>query len=288
MKTVVMTDSCSDLPLDYVEKHQLPVVNLMYHFDGQDYIDDFGRSLSYQDFYKAVRQGAMPTTSQVNVHTFVEVFKDYAKQDAELIYIGFSSALSGTYNSAVAAKEIVLEEYPQAKIAVIDSRCASLGQGMLVYYAIELREQGASYQEIVQWVEENKLKINHWFTVEDLNHLKRGGRVSGAAAFMGTMLNVKPVLNVNDEGKLVPKAKVRGRAKSLKYLKEQLDERIINPEQQVIFISHGDALADAEALKEMILKDHQVKDVFTSYIGPIIGSHSGPGTIALFFLGNGR
>lgn len=288
MKPVVMTDSCSDLPWDYVERHRLPVVNLSYHFDGKDYLDDFGRSLSYQDFYQAVRQGAMPTTSQVNVHTFVEVFKDYARQGAEVVYIGFSSALSGTYGSAVAAREIVLEEYPRAKIAVIDSRCASLGQGMLVYHALELREQGAGFQEIVRWVEEHKLKINHWFTVEDLNHLKRGGRLSGAAALMGTVLNVKPVLNVNDEGKLIPKAKVRGRAKSLKYLKEQLDQRIINPEEQVIFISHGDALADAEALKEMILEDHQVKDVFISYIGPIIGSHSGPGTIALFFMGNGR
>lgn len=288
MNPVVMTDSCSDLPWDYVERHRLPVVNLSYHFDGKDYLDDFGRSLSYQDFYQAVRQGAMPTTSQINVHTFVEVFREYAKQGKEVIYIGFSSALSGTYNSAVAAKEIVQAEYPQANIAVIDSRCASLGQGMLVYYALELRNQGAGFREIVQWVEEHKLKINHWFTVEDLNHLKRGGRLSGAAALMGTVLNVKPVLNVNDEGKLIPQAKVRGRAKSLKHLKEQLDERIVNPEEQVIFISHGDALGDAEALKEMILEDHQVKDIFISYIGPIIGSHSGPGTIALFFMGNSR
>lgn len=288
MKPVIMMDSCSDLPFEYVQEHGLAVIHLTYHFDGKDYLDDFGQSLSHQAFYRTLRQGAMPTTSQVNVHTFVEAFRPYAERGEELIYIGFSSALSGTFTSAATARQLVLEEYPEAKIAVIDSRSASLGLGMLVYHAVELRARGKGYQEIVQWVEDHKLKVNHWFTVEDLNHLKRGGRLSGAAALMGTMLNVKPVLHVNDEGKLIPQAKVRGRAKALKYLKEQLDARIINPAEQVVFISHGDAPEDAETLKEMIRADHPVKDVFTGYIGPVIGSHAGPGTLAVFFFGSSR
>lgn len=288
MKPVIITDSCSDLPLAYVERHQLPTVSLMYHLNGRDYVDDFGKSCSFTDFYETVRKGAMPTTSQVNVHTFVEMFRQYRDHQAGVIYIGFSSALSGTFNSAVAAREIILEENPGMKLAVIDSRSASLGQGMLVHYALELAEQGAGFQEIVDWVENNKLKVNHWFTVEDLNHLKRGGRLSGAAALVGSMLNVKPVLNVDNEGRLIPQAKVRGRSKSIKYLKEQLDQRIVRPEEQVIFISHGDSLADAESLKEMILADYTVKDVVIGYVGPVIGAHSGPGTLALFFMGEQR
>lgn len=288
MKTVILTDSCSDLPFDYVEQHQLKVVQLHFHVDGRDYPDDFGQALSYKDFYELVRKGAMPTTSQINAHSFVEIFQEYAQKGDALVYIAFSSALSGTYNSAITAREIVLEDYPQAKIAVVDSCSASLGLGLLVHYAIELRDQGISYEDLVTWLEENKLRLNHWFTVEDLHHLKRGGRVSGAAAFVGSMLDVKPVLHVDDEGRLIPVAKVRGRGKSLKYLKEQLTERIVDGENQAVFISHGDSLEDAEHLKEMILASHSVKEVMIGYVGPVIGAHSGPGTIALFFMGNNR
>ena len=288
MKTVILTDSCSDLPYEYVEKHQIEVTYLHFHINEEDYPDDFGRSLPYQEFYKIVRQGAMPTTSQINAHSFVEIFTKHAQKGESVIYIAFSSALSGTYNSAVAAREMVLEDYPDAKIALVDSRSASLGLGLLVHYAVELRDQGQSFEEITNWLEANKLRLNHWFTVEDLHHLKRGGRVSGAAAFVGSMLDVKPVLNVDSEGRLIPVAKVRGRNKSLKYLKDQLGERIEEAEKQVIFISHGDSLEDAEHLKEIILESHPIKDVMLGYVGPVIGAHSGPGTIALFFMGKER
>ncbi len=288
MKTVILTDSCSDLPYEYVEKHQIEVTYLHFHINEEDYPDDFGRSLPYQEFYKIVRQGAMPTTSQINAHSFVEIFTKHAQKGESVIYIAFSSALSGTYNSAVAAREMVLEDYPNAKIALVDSRSASLGLGLLVHYAVELRDQGQSFEEITNWLEANKLRLNHWFTVEDLHHLKRGGRVSGAAAFVGSMLDVKPVLNVDSEGRLIPVAKVRGRNKSLKYLKDQLGERIEEAEKQVIFISHGDSLEDAEHLKEIILESHPIKDVMLGYVGPVIGAHSGPGTIALFFMGKER
>ncbi|MFA5537336.1 MAG: DegV family protein [Bacillota bacterium] len=288
MKTIILTDSCSDLPYEYIEKNQIEVTYLHFLLNGKDYPDDLGQSLPYQEFYAAVRQGAMPTTSQINAHSFVEIFTKHAQKGEPLIYIAFSSALSGTYNSAVAAKEMVLEDYPEAKISLVDSRSASLGLGLLVHYAVELRDQGQSSEEITNWLEANKLRLNHWFTVEDLHHLKRGGRVSGTAAFVGSMLDVKPVLNIDREGRLIPIAKVRGRNKSLKYLKDQLGERIEEAEKQVIFISHGDSLGDAEHLKEIILESYPVKEVVIGYVGPVIGAHSGPGTIALFFMGQER
>jgi DegV family protein with EDD domain len=200
----------------------------------------------------------------------------------------FSSALSGSYNSACIAKNMILEEYKDADITVIDSKCASLGEGLLVFYAIEMLKNSASKDEIITFIENNKLKINHWFTVDDLNHLKRGGRVSATAAAIGTLLNIKPILHVDDEGRLIPVTKEKGRKKSIKALAEELDKNIINPEEQIIFISHGDCIEDVELLKKLILEKHKVKDIIVNSIGPIIGAHSGPGTVALFFMGEKR
>jgi DegV family protein with EDD domain len=285
---VIMTDSCSDLPLKFMEENRLPVVNLSFNFQGKDYIDDFGKTISYQAFYDGVKKGALPTTSQVNVHTFTEVFKSYLAQGQGVIYIAFSSALSGTFNSAMTARELLSAEEAGADIAVIDSRSASLGQGLLVYYALEMQKKGASREEIVAWLNDNIPRMNHWFTVEDLGHLKRGGRLSSTAALVGTVLNVKPILHVDANGRLVPVTKVRGRGKALKYLRDKLLEKIVDPEEQVVAISHGDVLEEAEQLKEMIMEKVQVKEVIINHIGPIIGSHAGPGTIALFFLGEKR
>ncbi|NMA14551.1 MAG: DegV family protein [Clostridia bacterium] len=186
------------------------------------------------------------------------------------------------------ARKLLMEEYPQGDITVIDTKSASLGEGLLLYYAVKMLREGKSKEEIVEWVENNKLKLNHWVAVEDLNHLKRGGRVSGTAAFVGTVLNVKPIIHVDDEGRLIPVMKVRGRKKSIKTLADILQERIVRPEEQIIAISHGDALEDAYYLKELIQENVKVKDVMINNIGPVIGAHSGPGTIALFFLGNSR
>lgn len=288
MDTVIVTDSCSDLPLQYVEENNIPVVKMVYHFEGNDIEDDFGKTISYSDFYRSVRNGQLPTTSQINVFTFEELFKKYVKMEKSIIYIGFSSALSGSLNSANAARNNILEEYKDADITVIDSRSASMGEGLLVYYACEMLKGGSSKEEIVEWVEKNKLRLNHWFTVEDLNHLKRGGRVSGAAAFIGTVLDIKPVLHVDDEGRLIPVTKVKGRKKSIKKLFEMLEERAVDIEDQVVFISHGDSAEDAERLEKLIMGKHKVKKIVTNYIGPVIGTHSGPGTIALFFLGDHR
>lgn len=288
METVIVIDTCSDLPKEYIEKSNTPVLSMTINFKGKEYIDDFGVSLPYKEFYDEVRKGEMPSTAQINAFNYSEEFKKHVKEGKAVVCLVFSSALSGSFNSATIAKEMVLEEYENADITVIDTKCASMGEGLLDYYAIEMLKKGASKEEIVNWVEENKLKVNHWFTVDDLNHLKRGGRVSGAAAVIGTLLDIKPILHVDDEGRLIPVTKVKGRKKSIKALAEELDKRIVNPEEQVIFISHGDCLEDAKLLEKLILEKHKVKEVILNPIGPTVGSHAGPGTVALFFLGEKR
>lgn len=288
MDTVLLIDSCTDLPHSYVEKNELPFVSLVCNFKGQEYKDDFGKTLSYKEFYTAVRNGEMPSTSQVNVYEYTEVFKEYALKGISVIYLGFSSVLSGSLSSAKLAKDMVCEEIKDADITIIDSKSASLGEGLLAYYANEMLKEGASKDEVVSWIESNKLRMNHWFTVDDLGHLRRGGRLSGAAAFVGTLLDIKPILQVDDEGKLIPMSKIKGRKKSLKTLFEMLHENIVSPEEQVIAISHGDCIEDVEYLKDMILKEYKVKDVIINHVGPVIGSHTGPGVVALFFMGSKR
>lgn len=287
-RTVIIGDSCSDLPKEIIEGYNIPFVSLTYNFKGQQYNDDFGCSMAYSDFYQAVRAGEMPTTSQTNIHILTNLFEEYVQKGNSIIYISFSSALSNTFHNAVIARNIVLEEFPEGDITIIDSRSASLGEGLLLYYALEMLNKGATKGDIVDWLENHKLRMNHLFTVEDLDYLKRGGRVSGAAAFVGTVLNIKPVLHVDNQGRLIPLIKVRGRKKSLKVLVEMMEENIIDPEEQTIAISHGDALEDALYLKELILEKFKVKEIIINHVGPVIGAHSGPGTIALFFLGGNR
>lgn len=287
-KYKIIIDSNSDLPRNFIEENDIPFVSLTCTLKGNTFADDFGKSIDYKAFYEEVRNGAMPTTSQVNAYTFEEIFKKYAAEGCDILYLAFSSGLSGTYNSALIAREAVVEEYKDLNITIIDTKCASMGEGLIVYYAYEMMKKGASMDEIVTWVENNKLKVNHWFTVDDLNHLKRGGRVSATSAIIGTMLDIKPILNVDTEGKLTPVSKVKGRKKSIKTLMENLKERIIDPENQVIGISHGDCLSDAEFLRTLIKEEVKVKDFIISTIGPGVGSHSGPGTLALFFIGESR
>ncbi|MGE5633573.1 MAG: DegV family protein [Caulobacteraceae bacterium] len=288
MDTVFMIDSCTDLPLEYIEQNDVPVVNFVCNFKGEEHKDDFGKTLGYKEFYEEVRKGEMPSTSQVNVYVYSEMFKKFAGEGKSIIYMGFSSALSGSLNNAKLARDLVLEEVTDADITIIDSKSASLGYGLLAYYANEMLEKGASKDEIISWLETNKLKMNHWFTVDDLGHLKRGGRVSGTAAFVGTLLDIKPVLHVDDEGRLIPVTKVKGRRKSIKTLFEMLQENIVNPGEQVLAISHADCPEDAKSLEEMIRKQYNVKNVIINNIGPVIGSHTGPGALALFFMGDKR
>lgn len=287
-KIILMTDSCCDLPYDFTKDNNLVVMSLRLTLGDRTIADDLGKTLRYGDFYKAVRDGEMPKTAQANVYEFGQEFEKHIKNGDKVIYIGFSSALSGTYNSANIAMESLKEKYSDADISVIDSKCASMGLGLLVYYANKMLKEGKDKDEIVKWVEENKLKVIHWFTVEDLNHLYRGGRLSKATATVGTLLSIKPVMHVDNEGRLTPVEKARGRKKSLSALVNKLVEEIVNPEEQVIFISHGDCIEDVEYVKEKILEKINVKDIVVNHVGPVIGTHSGPGTVAIFYFAKGR
>ena len=230
----------------------------------------------------------MPTTAQITTYTFENEFRSFVSKGDSVIYIGFSSALSETFNGSVLARNEIIEANPQADITVIDSKSASVGQGLLVYYACEMLKQGKSKQEIVDWIESNKLKVNHWFTIDNLEHLKRGGRISATSAAIGGLLEVKPVLNVSNDGSLNVVKKIRGRKKSIKTLFEEYKTRAIKPEEQRIYITHGDCIEDAEYLKSLILSETTPKDIVINSLGPIIGTHTGPGMVGVFFLGKER
>jgi DegV family protein with EDD domain len=288
MQLAIITDSCSDLPLSYVKENNIDVLSIMVNIQGREVPDDLGESMSHKEFYEIVRNGEMPSTSLINVQSFVDVFKKKTEDGYAVLYLGFSSPLSGTLNSALIAKDIVTDEMKYADITVIDTKCASLGQGLIVYYANEMLKSGATKDEIVNWVQDNNLKVNHLITVDDLGHLKRGGRLSGASAVIGSLLNIKPILQITDEGKLVPADKVKGRKKSIKYLVDTLKDKIVDSEEQIIFISHGDCLEDVEKLTDAIQKEVKVKGFFVNTIGPGVGSHVGPGTLAVFYIGKSR
>ncbi len=287
-ETVLVIDSGCDLPLDYIGQENIVPIGLVCNFKGETIEDDFGKKFIRKDFYDALRQGEMPTTSQINSQRYVEIFKNYVKQGKSIIYIVMSSGISGTINSANIARETILEDFPEADISIVDSKCASLGQGLLVYYAYEMLKKGSSKDEIVAWTQENKLKINHWFTVSDLNHLKRGGRISSSAATVGTLLNIKPVLFMDNEGLLTPFSKCRGRKKAIHTLVEKFKERTDTNIPQVIAIGHGDCIEDALILEELVRENGNVKDVILNYVGTAIGSHTGPEILGLYFMAKER
>jgi len=286
---IFVTDSCSDLTNDFVKKMDLKIVPLSVEIEGKTYLhypDE--RELKIKDFYQMLRDKKIAKTSLVNVGTFLDFFEPYAKSGEEVLYIAFSSALSGTYQSSVIASNELKEKYPNSNIHVVDTLAASMGQGLLVWHADQLRKEGKSIVEIKNWINENKLNLCHLFTVDDLGTLKRGGRLSDTQAFLGSLLKIKPILHVSDEGKLVPLKKARGRDFSLESMVELMNDKIIEPKKQTIFISHGDCESEAKKVGALIVDKYQVKDIVYSTIGPVIGAHSGPGTIAVFFMGNKR
>lgn len=288
MKIKLITDSASDLNIDYVRENNIAVASLEVNIKGEFVQDDLGQTLKYDDFYKLLREGEMTSTSQVNIHTFEELFQMYIEEGCAIIYIGLSGVLSGTMNSAQVAKANVLEKYPDADISLIDSKSAAIGEGALVYYACELLKEGKSKEEVVDWVETHKTKMIHAITVDDLGYLKRGGRISGATSVVGTLLNIKPTLKVDEDGSVVPNGKVKGSKSALRYLATQVKERGIDLENQIIFICHGDDKERAEALEAMIREENQVKDVWVNTIGAVVGTHVGPGAIGAIFLGSER
>lgn len=288
MDTVIVVDSCCDLSLEYIKENNLRMLGLTYILKGEEYIDDLGKTISHKEFYKAVREGDMPTTSQINIHRFTEEFKIHVKDGKSIIYIGFSSALSGCVNSANIARQIIMDEYKDADISIVDSKSACMGYGLLVMKACDMLKKGCSKEEIVSWLEENKLNANHIFTVDDLFHLKRGGRLSSTAALVGTILDIKPILDIDIEGRLRPISKTRGRKRSIETIAEMFKEKALNVENETVAVQHGDSFEDAEYLRELILKNNNVKEVIIRSIGPVIGSHAGPGIVGVLFFGEKR
>lgn len=282
----ITTDNNSDLPIAYLKEHDVGLMSLSYTVDGQTY--DAHHPMPDAAFYARMREGAMPTTAQVNPEEARRVLERALETHDAVLHIAFSSGLSGSYQSARIAATELQEQYPNKQIAVVDSLAASLGQGLLVHYAVQMRNEGHSFQETVDWCLENRLHIVHLFTVDDLFHLYRGGRVSKATAIVGSMLNMKPVLHVDDEGKLVAVGKVRGRKRALDDLVRRMTEQIGSYDNQTFFISHGDCLADAEYVRDQVRAKLGIPECLIHFVGPSIGAHSGPGTVALFFLGAQR
>ena len=286
---VIMTDSCCDLTDQMARELELEVLPLTMHMDGQDYPNDLaGTAISNQEFYKRIRAGKLATTSAGNVGQFQDAMRRVLESGRDIVCVCFSSALSTTYQSAVIAAEDLRAEFPEAEIHVVDSLSASLGQGLLLYLAVEQKRKGLTAAELAKWVEDNRLTVCHWFTVDDLNFLKRGGRVSATTALLGTMLSIKPIMHTSDEGKLVPVSKARGRKAAIAALLDKIEALGIHPERQTMFICHADCEEDAKAVAQTIQDRFGTPTVHINYIGPVIGSHTGPNTMGIFFVGTQR
>ncbi|GHU82714.1 hypothetical protein AGMMS50284_5040 [Clostridia bacterium] len=285
---VIFSDSTTDLPPALIEELGIKVLPLTFLIDNKSYKNyPDNRDLPIEDFYTKIRAGIPSKTVQISPTDFEEAFEAVLKEGKDVLYIAFSSGLSGTYQSSEIAAKDLKDKYPNNKIIVVDSLAASMGEGLLVYFAVQQKQNGLTIDELEKWLYANRNHLAHWFTVDDLHHLKRGGRVSAAAAVFGSALNIKPLLHVDNEGHLIPVKKVRGRKQSLDGLAEKLFETVL-PDCKTFFISHGDSLADAKFVEKLIKTKIPDSKVYISHIGPVIGSHSGPGTIALFFLATAK
>lgn len=286
---IIVTDATSDIPNEMANELNVKVVPMSFSLGEKNYnhYPDY-RELDIKTFYDKQRAGQTSLTTQINVAVYLDFFEEIIKSDKDVLYISFSSALSSTYQSSVLATKELNEKYSDFKIITIDSKAATLGETLLVKLAAQKKSEGMNIEDLSKWVADNHLKVCHYFTVDDLNHLKRGGRMTAMTAFIGTALDIKPILHVNDEGKLIPLDKVRGRKKALKVLFNYLAELSENLEEQTVFIGHGDCIEDARYLESLIKEAYKVKEVIIHPIGPIIGSHTGPGAITLFFLGKHR
>ena len=286
MSYQILTDSCCDFPPQRYRELGLISLPLSITFRGETYPDRNDDSL--RDMYAGLRAGEAASTAAANPQQWEEALEPVLASGEDALILAFSSGLSTTYQSAVIAAEELKDAYPDRKIQVIDTLCASMGEGLLVWYACKKRDEGLSLDEVAQWVLDNRLHLCHWFTVDDLMYLKRGGRISAATALVGTMLQIKPLLHVDDEGHLINMTKTRGRKAAIDAMVKKAQELGAGYDNSTMFISHGDCLSDAEYLSRQLKEKCGVKDVVISYVGAVIGSHSGPGTLALFFLGSHR
>jgi DegV family protein with EDD domain len=284
----IFTDACSDLPIEYIIEKKLQFARLTCSYGGREYIDDLGQSLSHKQFFQDLRNGEIPLTSQPCVEEFYRKFKNITDQQKDVLYVCVSTGMSGAENSANIAKNMLLEENPEINISIVNVLTASLGQGLMVMKAVEMKEAGKSLSEIVHYIEENRQRLNTYITVDDLNYLKRGGRLSVASAMLGIVLHIKPIITINNEGRVMPIIKIKGRKNSISKLVEIVKDRIEDAENQIIAISHGDCTLEVLKLKENLLKVIKVKDIIINFTGPAVGAHGGPGNIAIFFMGKER
>ncbi len=286
---IIITDSCCDLSDEIVKELEVEVIPMVATIEGKDYYNYLDeREIKNSDFYQLLRNGKKAVTSQIVEGRYEECFEKYLQEGKDILSISFSSALSGSYNSSRSVADELQTKYPNQIILCADSLCASMGQGLLVTYCARMKQSGKTIHEIYQWIEENKTKVDHLFTVGDLNFLRRGGRLSFMMAVLGTVLRVKPLLHVSLDGKLVQTGKTRGRKQSIDAIVDQMLKTIEHPDGQLFYISHGDCIEDANYMKEQIHQHFPNNEIIIHYIGPVIGSHSGPDTLAVFFLGNDR
>ena len=286
---IIMTDSCCDLSAEMAAELELEVLPLRLELEGQSYRNLLdGSEIGFQEFYRRVRDGALPVTSAVNVGEFDAAMRPVLESGRDILCLCFSSALSTTYQSAIIAAKELEGEFPGRNVLVMDTLCASEGQGLLIWLCAQEKRRGKSLEELWDYALDMRGHICQWFTVNDLNHLKRGGRVSATAALFGTMLSIKPVLHVDDQGRLIPMEKCRGRRASLTALVDHMEKTAVDPERYPVFISHGDCREDAEFVAEEVRRRLGVKEIYCNYVGPVIGSHTGAGVVTLFFVGNSR
>ena len=283
----IITDSCCDFTEQQYQELDVLCAPLSVVYNGESH-SNFSDPVAVKGFYDLLRTGVMATTSAANPEGWTAIMEPVLKNGQDVLVLAFSSGLSATYQSAVIAAQELQDAYPDRKIRVVDTLCAALGQGLLVWYACKKRDEGKTLEELTAWVEENKQHICHWVTVDDLSHLKRGGRISATTALVGTMLNIKPIIYVNEEGKLINTAKVRGRKAAIDFLVKKAQELGEGYDNETMFVAHGDCPEDAAALEAALKEKCGVKDVITGYVGPVIGAHTGPGVLVVFFMGKQR
>ncbi len=284
---VIYTDSACDLDPSLLAEWGVGCQSLTFRFEGEDKEYENG-DMNAPTFYQRMREGGVAKTAAINAELFAGAFSRALENGSDVLYIGFSSGLSTTFNSARLAAKQLAEKYPERKVVVVDTLGASAGEGLILYHVVKKKNEGATLEETAAYAESLRLHTAHWFTVDDLVYLKRGGRVSATSAFVGNMLGIKPVLHMDNEGHLVPVAKVRGRKTSVVAMADKYSETALDPENGVVFISHGDCMADVELLKSLLRERHGAGVEMIVPVGPVIGAHSGPGTLALFFLAKER
>ena len=287
MSYQIITDSCCDFTEAQYKELNVTYAPLSVMYNGESH-NNFSDEAAVKAFYDELRGGVMASTAAVNPDGWAAIMEPALKEGKDVLALAFSSGLSTTYQSAVIAAKELQEVYPERTINVVDTLCAALGQGLLVWYACKKRAAGMSVDEVAAWVEENKLHVCHWVTVDDLSHLKRGGSISATTAIVGTMLNIKPIIYVDNDGHLINTAKVRGRKAAIEYLARKYGETCGDLDNDTITIAHGDCPEDAAALEKILKEQYGVKNVITGYVGPVIGAHTGPGVLVLFFMGTHR